>query len=44
LQGIRHVRPSQHRRIKKARDIAGAQHDTLESMQQDLFGLQAEGA
>lgn len=44
LQGIRQVRPTQHRRIKKARDMAGGQHDTMEGFREQLFGMEADGA
>ena len=37
-QGIRRARPSQHRRIKKARDMGGGQLETAEALQQELFG------
>ncbi|GAB4816099.1 hypothetical protein N2152v2_003145 [Parachlorella kessleri] len=36
--GIRRPRPSQHRRIKKARDIGGGQHETADALKEQLFG------
>lgn len=43
VQGIRRARPTQHRRIKKARDMGGQQHDNREAFEAQLFGREEEG-